>query len=451
MNQSAGASGEPGFRSVEEAHVSLKDTRGLVRGLIDAQFSKLNGDQLLDVGREMETLGRELRAAQIQLVNELQQQGVAASKSVSSTPKLLREAFRLSPGEASARCAAAQATLPQDLPSGGETPPLRPVLAAAIDAGSLDADHVRTLVSTMRQLPNHLQPADLECAERMLVGSTLQTDPQQFKLVAEHLKLVIDPDGPEPDPNGQRGKMEFTIGSKSVATGLTPFHGCLDDLGIATLRAVIDPLSAPKAAVNGVKDSRSAASRRAHAVVEVFEFVLRHGDDVLPSTGGERPHVTVTLDWDLLQDAAGNATFDNGYPMNPGDLRRVLCDAKVLPAVLNGKSQVLDVGRAQRWFPTGVRKALNLRDKGCSFPGCDRPPGWCEAHHVRWFKRDLGDTSYANGVLLCSFHHAEIHKVEWKISIHPDGTPEFVPPRWMDHTQAPRRNTVRQFGIALRT
>ena len=152
-----------------------------------------------------------------------------------------------------------------------------------------------------------------------------------------------------------------------------------------------------------MKDSRSAATRRAHALVEMADFVLRHGDDVTPSTGGERPHVTVTLDWDLLKDAAGAATLDNGYPMSPGDLRRLLCDAKVLPAVLNGKSEVLDVGRAQRLFPAGIRKALNLRDKGCAFPSCDRPPGWCAAHHVKWVVRDLGETSYANGVLLCGY------------------------------------------------
>ena len=297
------------------------------------------------------------------------------------------------------------------------------------------------------QLPNHLRPADVDRGEQMLVDSALQTEPQQFKLVAAHLKLVIDPDGPEPDPNGPRGKMEFTIGSKSVATGLTPFHGCLDDLGIASLRAVIDPLSAPKAEINGVKDLRSAATRRAHAFVEVFEFVLRHGDDVMPSTGGERPHVTITLDWDLLKDAAGDATLDNGYPTNPGDLRRVLCDAKVLPAVLNGKSEVLDVGRTQRLFPASIRKALNLRDNGCAFPSCDRPPGWCEAHHIRYWTTELGQTSYANGVLLCGYHHTQIHKGEWKIQMHPDGTPESIPPRWMDPTQTPRRNTVHQFSI----
>lgn len=436
-----------GFRSVDEARVLLKAARTLVRSLIDSHYTMLSGAQLLDIGRDMETLSRELRAAQIQLVNELEQQGVAASKSVSSTPKLLREAFRVSAGEASARWAAALATLPQDLPSGGETPPLRPALSAAVHAGALDADHIRTVVSTLRQLPSHLPPTEVDRAEHVLVESALQSDPQQFKLIAGHLTFVIDPDGPEPDPHGPRGKVEFTIGSKSVATGLTPIHGLLDDLGIASLRAVLDPLSAPQAAVQGANDARPAATRRAHALVEVLEFALRHGDDAMPSTGGERPHVTVTLDWDTLNNTAGSAVLDNGYPMTPGDLRRVLCDAKVLPAVLNGKSEVLDVGRAVRLFPTGIRKALNLRDKGCAFPGCDRPPGWCEAHHVRWFTRDLGATSYRNGVLLCGYHHAEIHKGDWQIRMHPDGIPEFIPPTWMDPAQTPLRNAVREFGI----
>ena len=80
------------------------------------------------------------------------------------------------------------------------------------------------------------------------------------------------------------------------------------------------------------------------------------------------------------------------------------CDAKIIPAVLGSKSQVLDVGAAARLFPTAVRRAIVLRDKGCVWPGCDRPAGWCDAHHVDFWANG-GPTSFDNGVLLCRRHH----------------------------------------------
>ncbi len=255
----------------------------------------------------------------------------------------------------------------------------------------------------------------------------------------------MDPDGTPPDDTAARSKMELTIGSRSTTTGLTGIHGYLNDLGVAALRAVIDPLAAPKPAVDGSKDPRPAATRRAHALVEVLEYVLRTGgnaDNPLPETAGVRPHITVTLDWDILKQQARGAVLDDGHRLSPADTRRLLCDAGVIPAVLGGAGEVLDLGRSSRTFSTAIRRAITIRDRGCSFPGCSRPPNWCDAHHVKWWARDLGETSYQNGTLLCSFHHTEIHRGDWRIQPGPDGVPEFVPPKWLDSAQKPRRNTA---------
>ncbi|WP_196073342.1 HNH endonuclease signature motif containing protein, partial [Nakamurella alba] len=124
------------------------------------------------------------------------------------------------------------------------------------------------------------------------------------------------------------------------------------------------------------------------------------------------------------------------------ETRRLLCDTKVIPAVLDALGVVLDVGRARRTVPKALRGALILRDRGCAFPGCDRPPAWCDAHHIQFWARDLGVTSLDNGVLLCGHHHRLIHQQDWTIQLNPeDRLPEFIPPPWLDPGQRPRRNT----------
>ncbi|MGC5322913.1 DUF222 domain-containing protein [Micromonospora arida] len=86
-----------------------------------------------------------------------------------------------------------------------------------------------------------------------------------------------------------------------------------------------------------------------------------------------------------------------------------------------------------------LRRALVLRDRGCAFPGCDRPPRWCDAHHIHHWA-DGGRTSLTNAVLLCAHHHRHVHRGEWTVRLGGDGRPEFVPPAWLDPDRLPRRN-----------
>ena len=122
--------------------------------------------------------------------------------------------------------------------------------------------------------------------------------------------------------------------------------------------------------------------------------------------------------------------------------------ASIIPVVMGSDSQVLDVGRSSRTFPTAIRRAITVRDKGCTFPGCDRPPGWTDAHHVKEWFHD-GVSSYENGCLLCRFHHTLIHKGDWRIQWAADGIPEFIPPPWLDPEQKPRRNIMHNTAALL--
>lgn len=250
----------------------------------------------------------------------------------------------------------------------------------------------------------------------------------------------MNPDGSAPDDREPLSKVEFHIGSRCAATGLASISGKLDDLSITVLPTAIDNLSAPKPEADGVRDLRPAPMRRAHALIEAFDLTINHA--TVPGHGGERPHITVTLHWDLVKRQIGAAVTDHGTTLTPATTRRLLCDANIIPAVLNGDSEVLDLGRTSRTFNRATRRAIALRDKGCAFPGCDRPPSYCDCHHVEFWQRDLGDSSYHNGCLLCACHHTEIHKNEWRIRTSTYGIPEFIPPKFIDPEQRPRRNNV---------
>ncbi|MCQ1985646.1 HNH endonuclease [Arthrobacter sp. zg-Y844] len=133
----------------------------------------------------------------------------------------------------------------------------------------------------------------------------------------------------------------------------------------------------------------------------------------------------------------GIAAFSG--PIDTRTVRRIACDADLIPVVLGSKGQVLDLGRAARLFPPHLRKALHARDRGCAFPGCTVPGPWTEAHHVTFWERG-GDTSIGNGVLLCSFHHHLIHQGNWPVSMQA-GIPWFRPPAYVDPERRPLRNT----------
>ena len=125
--------------------------------------------------------------------------------------------------------------------------------------------------------------------------------------------------------------------------------------------------------------------------------------------------------------------------MSPPVVRRLACDAQLLPIVLGGAGQVLDAGRARRLATGPLRRALVVRDRGCAFPTCDRPPRWCDGHHVVPWTAG-GPTRLDNLVLLCRQHHRLLHHGDWTVRIAGDGLPEFLPPPVLGEQQHPRRN-----------
>ena len=158
-------------------------------------------------------------------------------------------------------------------------------------------------------------------------------------------------------------------------------------------------------------DGRSGEQRRADALIEMAALVAQQGrlPQKLVGVGQGCAQVVVTMDFDRLRDACGYGLTVGGQPVAPSTVRRLACDSGVIPMVLGSSGQPLDVGRESRLASHAQIGALRERDKGCSFPGCDRPPGWTQAHHIHHWV-DGGMTALSNLTLLCQRHHTIVHR-----------------------------------------
>ncbi len=156
------------------------------------------------------------------------------------------------------------------------------------------------------------------------------------------------------------------------------------------------------------------------------DWIERIPTDALPTTGGTPATLTVNLDYDTLtsrlRESAG--MLATGTRISATEARRLACTSNIVPRVLDGASQILDQGRAKRLFTPAQRLAMADRDGGCTYPGCDRPPAWTEAHHIDHWAEHGGPTDLDRGTLLCARHHHWVHAQNIDIRRH-DGRTQF--------------------------
>jgi hypothetical protein len=174
-----------------------------------------------------------------------------------------------------------------------------------------------------------------------------------------------------------------------------------------------------------VADPRLPGTRRADALLELIGRAVAAPQGV---TRTPRTQLVITMTYQALTgqlQGAGIAGNDETLPA--GTVRRLACEAGIIPMVLGGPSQVLDLGYTRRYFTPAQRLALALRDGGCSYPGCTVPPQWCEAHHVVPWSQG-GPTDLSNGVLLCGRHHTRVHELGLTAQVTPEGVTWHPPP-----------------------
>ena len=223
-----------------------------------------------------------------------------------------------------------------------------------------------------------------------------------------------------------------------------------DNEGRSVLEAAIGPLSAPRVDKDadgrpvGEPDTRTPGRRRGEALIEALRRSVTVTDpDTGDATGNPKAVLMLTLDFETLAAQYGAArvlgTVGQGLLLGCDTVRKLACDAVIIPVVLGRNGEILDQGREQRLFTKGQVRALWLRDAHCTFPECDAPAAWCDAHHlVHWI--DGGPTDLTNAALLCGRHHTIVHRDRLAGTLNDDGVewdlrpgsyqPPDPPPAW---------------------
>ena len=317
-----------------------------------------------------------------------------------------------------------------------------PAVGAALASGTISRDAAAAVCHAVDTLPAAV-PAALTGPVEALLVDIAQTDGTRAVLTrAMEISHRFAPDALERDEAAAAENNALHLNLRH--DGRLGLRGVLDkETGALTL-AVLGPLAAPRPVdADGIPDLRTAPRRYADAFTDLLQLTTTHPK--LPAARGDRPTLLVNLSLDTLRadlTTAGGlppGRLDTGAPLSAGATRRLGCDARIIPTVLGGHSELLDVGRSTYTVPAGIRRALLARDQGCAFPGCERPTGWCDAHHITHWA-DGGATALHNLVLLCGAHHRAVHHDHWNIHIPDDGKPWFTPPPTIDPDRKPRQH-----------
>lgn len=248
--------------------------------------------------------------------------------------------------------------------------------------------------------------------------------------LTRRILAIYDPDG----LSRKDAKLENveSLTWRTLPTGMLRLVADLSPANAAALKEAIGALSAPRPAAplndrgattvgcrasgrggagrsdSLVPDERTPGKRRVDALLDLVAAGARAATgDGTPV--GAAATALVMMDFSVLKDRLGAATTVTGEVLDASTARRLACDADIIPMVLGGPSQPLDVGRRERLVTKGMRAAVVVRDRGCTFPGCDRPPGFCEVHHlIPWWAG--GATSLVNSAMLCRRHHQIVHR-----------------------------------------
>ena len=283
-----------------------------------------------------------------------------------------------------------------------------PVTADAYRDGMLSSGHVQTIVANLKDRTAGLfadHEADLvpELA-RLPVGETAIAM-QDWARRADAV-LGDDPDKPQPDRS---------LHLSRILDGRRELSGSFDPEGGSVIATALRLASTRD--LDG-EPARSPAQRRGDALVDVCRWFLDHQQH--HRGGRHRPHLNVVATLDDLE-RRGQGRLLDGSILDGTTVQRLFCDAGVHRVFVAGRSSILDYGTTTRTVPANLFNALVIRDRHCRFPGCDRPPDWCEAHHVRWVL-DGGSTCLDNLTLQCSRHHHLLHSPGWAAKLLPDAT-----------------------------
>ena len=372
--------------SAEEPLAAL---RHALDDLTSRDLDRLFDDQIETAVVELHALGDRLEAAWLRHVEELDRRGIALLAGYRTATSWLADRCRLAWRQARGAVGRARSLA------------VMPATATAFAMGVVGTAAVRRLVAARNRHPEHF--AEMEAT---LLDAAMTLPDDDLRKTIDYWSQAIDHRGAADDARASYARRHLHV--SPTFDGTVRVDGELDPESGSVVVTFFRSLPANWTLDSA--DDRTPAQLRADAFVDLCRDALDHGD--LPVSGGERPHLTVTVDLAALESRAGHlCEIDPGGVITPESARRLACDAGVARIITRGPSEVVDVGRRTRTVPSATRRALVARDGGCAWDGCDRPARWCDAHHiVHWI--DGGPTDLANLQLLCRHHHRQAHELE---------------------------------------
>ncbi|WP_047522793.1 HNH endonuclease [Microbacterium sp. ZOR0019] len=419
----------------------------------------LSRAQLIAVNDAIGLLQRRLDAVHVEVAAgisresrpELGAESLAKQQGFRSPAKLIAATSGVSTGDAQRLVKVGEATAPRMDLIGARLPARYPLVREALATGALSAQAAAMIVGLLDRCRVAAGPERIAEGERVLAEKAKGLALDDVRKLVVRAEAWLDPHGVEPKEEERRGKRALTLFERD---GMVHQSAVLDAESAApVVTAIRGYVSAAFAARKDAPDPdavdadrRSVPMLQADALAVFAAHVLGCAQRV-PLAGAT---VVVRMRLEDLESGSGAAEVDGiEQPVSVGAARRMAAGGGVIPCVLGGASEVLDWGRERRLFTRAQRLALVERDGGCAM--CGLPPEMTKAHHIRWWRRDLGATDLSNGVLLCETCHHRIHDNEWEIRIDGAGAVGrvwFIPPGYVDPARTPRLGGRARFDIA---
>ena len=353
---------------------------------------------------------RQGELATCRLVERVDRTGEFASEGANSTVSYLRNLSGESNPWASERVQLGRA-LADRMPADSDR------VAEAGDLGLTQASIIRKATCTLEaDLAAEIEAALAEAAPHISV--------RQLSDLAEVVKAAAAPDDAQAAAKKNRDNQTLSI-SKTF-DGRYRLDGWLDTEAGAEVAAAIEAFTRKRDPNLSIVDD-PIGRRRAEALRQIARHAIAHADGC-NGDGSSRHNLLVTISLEALASGIGSADIQGRGVITASAARRLACDYGIIPAVLGTESEILDLGVPNRLATPKQRRNIAIRDGGCLFPGCDRPPVGCDAHH-RIHHIDGGPTAEHNLDSFCVFHHHQVHEGGWTYEIIDAGHPRVLPTR----------------------
>ncbi len=338
------------------------------------------------------------------------------------------------------------------------------LVRVALAAGKISLVKAHVIRVALDRLPADLSSQTLERAQATMLEHAQMLDPKSLARVGLRMWEVIDPDAVDAheqqllEREEARARRSSWLTSRSE-NGITRFWLRTPELVGEAFLAILAAYAAPRRTDEQGPDTRPYPQRLGEAFEE---WLSRQNPAEMPDHGGLPATLVITAPAtgtpapngsgaDQHTDTPGDGTAGAGVGVGVGTtaagarvsastVSRLACTAWLTLMLIDDHGVPLKHGRARRLFTLGQRLGFAVRDKGCVFPGCDRPPSWCEGHHITPWSRG-GPTDLTNGCLLCGYHHRLIHQGDWQVIMGADKHPYVIPPDWVDPARQPLRNS----------